>query len=308
MRRIGIPRALLHYWFAPLWEAFWAALGEKPVVSPPTNKALLELGVQAAVDDVCLPVKLFLGHAAYLSGQCDLVLVPHLVSLEEQAFTCPKFMGLPDLVRQALPGVKTVVATVDVRGGAPWAPAIGEAAAALGYRGSRVVQAWRAAREAQNAYAESLRTGAACGLRSDAPDGPLLAVLGHPYCLYDRFLSMDLLGRLSGAGCRVVTPEMVPRQAIEDGLSRLPKSLFWTFGRRQLGAALHLLGGGVCAGAVHLAAFACGPEALVGELVQKVAADAGVPLLRLHLDEHTGEAGFLTRLEAFLDMLGRWRR
>ena len=32
------------------------------------------------------------------------------------------------------------------------------------------------------------------------------------------------------------------------------------------------------------------------------------PLLNLTIDEHTGEAGFITRLEAFVDMLYRKKR
>jgi len=30
--------------------------------------------------------------------------------------------------------------------------------------------------------------------------------------------------------------------------------------------------------------------------------------MSLILDEHTGEAGLVTRLEAFVDMLARWKR
>ena len=33
-----------------------------------------------------------------------------------------------------------------------------------------------------------------------------------------------------------------------------------------------------------------------------------MPLLNLTIDEHTGEAGFVTRLEAFVDMLFRKQR
>jgi len=304
--RVGLPRALLYHWFAPAWETFLTALGAVPVVSPPTNKALLAMGQRLTLDDVCLPVKLFLGHAAFLGNTCDVLLVPHLVSLEQRAYTCPKFMGLPDLVRQALPGVRMVAGTVDVRGGSCWRSAVRAVAAGLGRRGRSVGQAWESACAAQERYEETLLSGTALGVSTST--GPTLAVLGHPYCLYDRFLNMNLLERLVLAGIRVITPEMVPAAAIEEGLADLPKALFWSFGRRQLGAVHHLLAGGRCRGVIHATAFACGPEALVGELIEREAAKRRVPLLRLHLDEHTGEAGFLTRLEAFLDMIGRCAR
>lgn len=305
--RVGLPRALLYYWYAPAWEAFLAGLGFDPVVSPPTNKELLALGLRAALDEVCLPVKLFLGHAAYLAADCDVLLVPHLVSVERGAFTCPKFMGLPDLVRQALPDLKTVVATVDVKGGAAWEAAAREIAAGLGGGRAGAARAWARARARQAGYEEDLRGGRLPGLGPPRGNGPVLAVLGHPYCLYDSFINMNLLPRLASMGCRAVTPEMLPGEAISQGLAELPKELFWTFGRKQIGAAYHLLDGGRCRGVIHTTAFACGPESLVGELIERAAARRRIPLLRLHLDEHTGEAGFLTRLEAFLDMIGRRR-
>ena len=36
--------------------------------------------------------------------------------------------------------------------------------------------------------------------------------------------------------------------------------------------------------------------------------EKGMPLIHLTIDEHTGEAGFVTRLEAFVDMLMRKKR
>jgi len=42
--------------------------------------------------------------------------------------------------------------------------------------------------------------------------------------------------------------------------------------------------------------------------VQRATREAGRPFMSLILDEHTGEAGLVTRLEAFVDMLARWKR
>ena len=44
------------------------------------------------------------------------------------------------------------------------------------------------------------------------------------------------------------------------------------------------------------------------ESITRKAKSAGKPLLSLTIDEHTGEAGFITRLEAFIDMLFRKKR
>jgi predicted nucleotide-binding protein (sugar kinase/HSP70/actin superfamily) len=55
-----------------------------------------------------------------------------------------------------------------------------------------------------------------------------------------------------------------------------------------------------------MVAFGCGLDALVGDLVERRIRKKGVPFCMITIDEHTGEAGVDTRLEAFIDML-EWR-
>ncbi|MEG3070548.1 MAG: hypothetical protein RQM92_06655 [Candidatus Syntrophopropionicum ammoniitolerans] len=46
---------------------------------------------------------------------------------------------------------------------------------------------------------------------------------------------------------------------------------------------------------------------MTGGIIERYAHSSGIPFLSLTLDEHTGEAGIMTRLEAFLDMV-QWRK
>ena len=83
--------------------------------------------------------------------------------------------------------------------------------------------------------------------------------------------------------------------------------MFWTSGRRILGAAWEYVEMSVD-GIVYVTAFGCGTDSLTAELVERtVRRRSKIPQLILNLDEHTGEAGVITRLEAFIDML-RWRQ
>ena len=41
-------------------DDLFQALGVEVVVSPPTNKAILDQGTKSVVDETCLPVKVFL--------------------------------------------------------------------------------------------------------------------------------------------------------------------------------------------------------------------------------------------------------
>ncbi|WP_040378418.1 2-hydroxyacyl-CoA dehydratase [Dethiobacter alkaliphilus] len=56
-------------------------------------------------------------------------------------------------------------------------------------------------------------------------------------------------------------------------------------------------------GVVHILPFTCTPEIVAQSILPTVSREQGIPLISFSLDEQSGEAGFRTRLEAFLDLL-----
>ncbi|MBM7622869.1 CoA protein activase [Sporohalobacter salinus] len=60
-------------------------------------------------------------------------------------------------------------------------------------------------------------------------------------------------------------------------------------------------------GVIQLAPFTCIPEIVAKSILPQVSKDYNIPFLTLFLDEKTGKAGTITRLEAFVDLLARRR-
>lgn len=56
-------------------------------------------------------------------------------------------------------------------------------------------------------------------------------------------------------------------------------------------------------GILHVYAFGCMPQTALKPILQRVAADAGVPLLSLSIGDRFAEEGLENRLEAFIDLL-----
>ena len=56
-------------------------------------------------------------------------------------------------------------------------------------------------------------------------------------------------------------------------------------------------------GVIQVAPFTCMPELVAESILPLVSKDLSIPVLTLVLDEHSGEAGLRTRLEAFIDLL-----
>ena len=133
-----------------------------------------------------------------------------------------------------------------------------------------------------------------------------IGLVGHCYNLYDRYVNLDIISRLEALGAGVVTPDMLPEAALGREARVLSRELYWTYGKEILGAAGYLSRGRVD-GIILLISFACGPDSLLAELAVRKLRDR-VPMMLVVIDEETGEAGLMTRLESFVDMVQRRKR
>jgi len=61
-------------------------------------------------------------------------------------------------------------------------------------------------------------------------------------------------------------------------------------------------------GVIFLISFACGPDSLISELIMRDMKVVGLPFLEIIMDEHSGEAGLLTRVESFVEMIRRKKK
>ena len=58
-------------------------------------------------------------------------------------------------------------------------------------------------------------------------------------------------------------------------------------------------------GIIHIMPFSCMPEIVAQNILPKVSRNENIPILELVLDEQTGKAGNITRIEAFVDLVMR---
>lgn len=61
-------------------------------------------------------------------------------------------------------------------------------------------------------------------------------------------------------------------------------------------------------GIIHISPFTCMPEIMSQNIFPTIRNDHDIPLLALIMDEQTGRAGYITRLEAFVDLMRRKKR
>ena len=328
MIRIGIPRALLYFQYYPMWKTFFEELGAEVVVSPPTTQTMLAQGSSRVVTDTCLPVKIFCGHVLSLVNECDYILIPAIRSVQKRVYNCSKFLGLPDMTRAVIPESPPILDTdIDVnKGRHRLYYAIYQVGRYFTRNPFKVKRAGQAAWQAHLNYRQlmshqGLTPTQAIGEVSVIPEvepktssdsqasaQTNIALIGHPYLLYDEHINHRLIHRLEQAHCKVLTPEMVTTEELELAIARLVGRASWTYEDEVVGAGEHYLQSGAD-GVIGIMTFGCGPDSLMMDMVHRQATRLGItPFMSLTLEEHTAEAGVITRLEAFLDMIQRKKR
>lgn len=293
--KIGIPNGLLYYKYHPFIDTFFSELGEEIIVSPKTNKIILDDGIKYCVDEACLPVKLFHGHVAYLRNKCDLLFIPRIMQLSHREFICPKFCGLPEMVKNTIPDLPEILSG-PIYGDSKknlykWVKATGNI---LKKNTLTINSAFNKALDSQKKFKFGI---------NNKEYKLKVAFVGHPYNICDEFSNMDLVKKLNNMNIGVITDEFVDESIINSQCNKLFKKPFWTFARRSFGFSTYLAEKREIDGIIYISSFACGIDSIVIELIKDTIGD--FPFMVLKIDEQTGEAGLDTRIEAFADMLER---
>jgi predicted nucleotide-binding protein (sugar kinase/HSP70/actin superfamily) len=318
MIKVGIPRALLYYQYYPMWKTFFEELGAEVVVSPPTTQAILSSGSTRVVADTCLPVKAFCGHVLALVGECDYIFIPAIRSVKRKIYNCSKFLGLPDMTKAVIPESPPILdIDIDInKGKRELYQAIYKLGRRFTWNPLKVRKAAIAAGQAHLKYRQLMSSQ---GLtppqaidrvkpETPSPTQATIALIGHPYLLYDEHINHRLIHRLEQAHYKVLTPEMLTTERLELAIARLVGRPYWTYEEEVIGAGGHYLESGVD-GVIGIMAFGCGPDSLMMNMVHRQAARLRTSsFMSLTLEEHTAEAGVVTRLEAFIDMIHRRKR
>lgn len=315
--KIGIPRALSYFDYFPIWKTFLDKLGFKTIISSPTTKDILDKGVSLCVDDACLPVKIFHGHVADLIGKVDTIFIPRLISVSPGEYICPKFIGLPEMVKNTISDLPPLlVFNYDLHKGIKYrGKAFNTLARQLGLSGGVVDRAYKEACSMQDKYERMLKSGQSPlnilepkeSWDESIKNKVTIGIIGHSYLLCDRYISMDLIKKIQNKGYNVKVPSNVPDKKIEENIMDIPKRMFLSYGKRMLGSGIEWLKCDQVDGIIFLSSFGCGIDSFIEELIRRYnAREYKLPYAVFSLDEHSGQAGFETRLEAFLDMM-EWR-
>jgi len=336
IRTIGIPRALVYFYYYPQWKTFFEELNYRVVLSNKTSRRIVDMGVKVTLNDACIPIKLFHGHVENLiEKEVDAIFCPRIVSVDTNATLCPKFLGLPDMCRYSIEnlplwideridnrrkGYREKEFYINIgkklgRSKSEVMPAYEKSVKVQEDFRRMIVDGKMPALDALDAFKKKIDVDEAISaykekLKEAENNGGSrrlhYAIIGYVYLVYDDFVNANFLKKLEQMNITPHTFDMLPEQAINDQSEKLPRDLFWMFSNRVVKSAYHYMDKEKLDGIIHLSAFGCGPDAMTTKIIEIHAKSyAHIPYIRILLDEHTGEAGLVTRLESFTDMIRR---
>ena len=313
--KIGIPKALMFYYYYPFWKCFFEELGHEVVTTDDTNINLITEGINATVSELCVPIKIFNGHVIeLLKKDVDLVFIPQFYSMKSEWY-CPKFIGITELAEFSVDNLKDRMLVVTITSKNDVIDKSSDyikVADRLGVSAGQIKKALKKAKDVFNKFRDICKQGHTAAEAFDILDGkPVIranekteikiGLVGYVYNVYDKYVSLNAVERLREMNSEVVTFEMYDEnQLLDENKGKAP---FWVYSRKIYNAVKKMLNDDEIDGIIHLTAFACGPDSVIGKMIEVDCFEQSMPFMTLRIDEHTGESHLQTRLEAFTDML-----
>jgi len=306
---IGIPRTLLFYEMFPFWNAFFREMGFRVEISPKTGRSLINKGCEAVIEEVCFPVKVGIGHVmALLDKKVDYLFLPSMINAEpfhqevNNSCICPIVQGFPYMADATLDFSKYSSKVLKPvfhfgYGKNHVKTELKSFAKSLGITKSKIDKAINKGFESLVNFRNSLLKRGDEVIKNISPNTPSVVIVSRPYNGCDSGLNLNIPGKLRDMGVMAIPIDFLP--AASNGVDYM-SSMYWRYGQRILSAA-DIIAKDINLNAIYISNFACGPDSFIMKYFDRIMKDKHY--LVLELDEHSGDAGVITRLEAFLDSL-----
>jgi len=307
---IGIPRILYLHEMFPFWNAFFGELGYRVILSDPTNKELIRKGVENVVAETCFPIKVSHGHVLNLLEKgVKKIFLPSIVNLKpphpdiQNSTACPYAQAFPYAVHSSIDFKKAGAEVLQPIfhfgfGRDHLEKELIKFGKELKRGSKKVKEAFEKAERFQFQFYQSILNRGKEILDQISPDQKVMVIVGRPYNSCDPGVNLDIPKKLRDLGVLPIPMDFLPLDSVPP--SREIREMYWRYGQRILSAA-RIINEDPRLFAVYITNFGCGPDSFISHFFREIS--KGKPYLQLEIDEHSADAGAITRCEAFLDSL-----
>lgn len=310
---IGLPLVLHFHELLPFWTAFFTKLGFQVVLSEPTNKGIINRGLETITAETCFPIKVTHGHILdLLKKGVDYIFLPNIIDMPskqglKQSYNCPYVQAIPYIIRSAINFTPYHTELLFPPFHLHWERRFRERefikfGRELGKSARETKEAIREAEAAQERFYNRLLSLGQKVLEELPPTKKAIAIISRPYNGCDPGINLDLPKKLRRLGILPIPMDLLPLESVD--LSNEYSDMYWRYGQRIMSAA-ELISQDRRLFALYLTNFSCGADSFITHFFREKM--RGKPYLLIEIDEHSADAGVITRCEAFLDSLKSYK-
>jgi len=301
---IGIPLIFYFHDFLPFWLSFFNKINFNVILSPFTNKHLINLGLEFSNVDHCFPVKVAYGHIIYLLNQeIDCIFLPYFKNLNNKndeycnGSVCPLVYTITDLVKTILPQKNKIISPIiDFSNINFLTKQLYESLKRYDISKKLIKEALKEAFFEQNQFNNKLKEIGKnyINLNNEIK----IVIVGRSYNSFDCGMNLDIPKKIQRYGIDVIPMDFLPYEDIS--IKSEWENMYWKSGQKILKAA-KFINQNESLYPIFISNFLCGPDSFILKYFKKELKNK--PFLHLEIDEHTADAGIITRIEAFLDSI-----
>ncbi len=292
--KIGIPRALLYYKYGVFWKSFFNELGFEVVISEDTNKEILKNGIRYSIDENCLAAKVFMGHVYNLLYKVDYIFVPRFCTFKTKDAACVKFNALYDICVNIFGEDKFLTVDIDYDKKNTDLKGYIKLGRKLGKNMYDTIKAYMIAKNVYRKYIEEkVKTQ---DEYAKVSNNIKILIVSHPYVIYDKYLGDNILSIIKNENIDVIYADT---KNDTSEYTYFSKSIYWKHNKELISNLKKYIN--MVDGVIFVSVFPCGIDALVNEICMYSLEN--IPKLNIVIDESEANAGQVTRLESFIDIL-----
>lgn len=229
-----------------------------------------------------------------LKNKCDYILIPRIFSLEKHNQVCTNFNALYDLANNLF-DIKILNYNVDISTKNYQMLGFLKLGEKLGFSYIKTYNAYKYAEKRKKMKRKKQEKEQRKLLSSEIK----ILLAGHPYNLYDNLIGNNVINFLEQNNITILFSNKIEEEKIEEEYKKISPDIHWTY-NKELIASVNYYENFVD-GIILISSFPCGPDSLMNEqIIHKI---KKVPVITLIFEDLNNEAGMITRLESFIDIL-----
>ncbi|MCM1370676.1 MAG: acyl-CoA dehydratase activase-related protein [Clostridium sp.] len=289
---IGIPRSMFYYYLGGKWKYFFEYLKINTIISPKTNREILDNGSRLSQDEMCLSLKSYIGHVNYLKDKCDYVLIPRIDNYGIRDQTCTNFLAVYDIINNIF-NINILDYNINLENKETELKGLLKFSKILNKTKMEIKRAYEYAcikdsKDRKRVIINNMNKLSSTKLK--------ILLIGHSYNINDALIGKPVINYLQKLNCEIIYCDRFDFQAIKDEVKKYSENLYWKYSKENVASLKYL---DKIDGIVFLSVFPCGLDSLVNELIFR---KIDKPYLNLILDDLSGDAGMETRIESFVDI------